>query len=97
MQTADALRRIRAFVTENFLYLRPDFPLADDDRLLGRGVIDSMGILELISFLTEEFGIEIADEDITEANLGTLQALARFVATRLAPDGSEVFQRAEVD
>jgi len=45
------ISNVRAFVQENFLYMMPDFELADDDRLLEKGVVDSMGISELISYI----------------------------------------------
>jgi acyl carrier protein len=79
MEEATVLARTRAFVSETFLYTRPDFALGDTDRLLQRGVIDSMGVMELIAFLRSEFGIVVADEDITESNLGTLADIARYV------------------
>lgn len=78
----EILERTRAYITANFLYMRPDFVLGDEDALLAKGVIDSMGVMELIGFLTQEFGITVADEEITEANLGSLQAIARFVASK---------------
>ena len=78
------LVRVRAFLQENFLYLRPaDFQLHDDDRLLEHGVIDSMGVVELISFLEDGFGIRISEEEISEANLGSLRAIGEFVAGKL--------------
>jgi acyl carrier protein len=77
-QTA-VLARTRAYVQETFLYMRPGFTLGDQDRLLERGVIDSMGVMELLAFLRNEFGVVVADEDITESNLGTLADIARYV------------------
>jgi acyl carrier protein len=62
--------------------MRPSFELRDQDRLLERGVIDSMGVMELLVFLRNEFGVVVPDEDITEANLGTLADIARYVAAR---------------
>jgi len=82
MDEAAILARTRAYVTETFLYMRPGFPLADQDRLLQRGVIDSMGVMELIAFLRSEFGVDVADEDITESNLGTLADIARYVTAK---------------
>jgi acyl carrier protein len=74
--------RLRTYLQENFLYMRPDFVLGDDDRLLERGVVDSMGIVEMLTFIEDEFGVKAADDEISEANLGTLSAIARFVATK---------------
>ncbi len=76
------LARTRAYVQETFLYMRPAFVLGDDDRLLEKGVIDSMGVLELIGFLQREFGVAVDDQDITEENLGSLTSIARYVASR---------------
>jgi len=82
MDETAVLARTRAYVTETFLYMRPGFTLADEDRLLQRGVIDSMGVMELIAFLRSEFGVDVADEDITESNLGTLADIARYVTAK---------------
>jgi acyl carrier protein len=78
------ISRVRGFVQENFLYMMPDFVLADDDRLLEKGVVDSMGIAELISFIEAEFGVIAAEDEISEANFGSLDAIAQFVAGRLS-------------
>jgi acyl carrier protein len=75
--------RLRSFVQENFLYAMPDFQLGDDDLLMERGVIDSMGVAEMIAFVETEFGVSTSDDEITEANFGCLGAIARFVASRL--------------
>jgi len=79
MPVNEILERTRAYVRDNFLYMRPDFVLGDDDALLAKGVIDSMGVMEMIGFLTSEFGIVVADEEVTEENLGSVSAIARFV------------------
>jgi acyl carrier protein len=75
---------VRGYIRENFLYMRPDFVLGDDDALLERGVVDSMGVAEMVAFLEEEFGISTSDDDISEANLGSLNAIARFVCRKRA-------------
>jgi acyl carrier protein len=82
-QTATAIiARVREFITENFLYMRPDMVLGDDDRLLERGIIDSMGVLEVLTFLEDEYGVKPDDDEISEANLGSLAAIARFVVAK---------------
>jgi len=82
MDEPDILARTRTFLYDTFLYMRPGFAVGDSDRLLQRGVIDSMGVMELIGFLRSEFGVVVANEDITEQNLGTLADIARYVAAK---------------
>ena len=79
---ASIMAKVRDFVQENFLYMMPDFELADDDRLLERGVVDSMGIAEVISFIESQFGVYAAESDISEANFGSLRSIAAFVAAK---------------
>jgi acyl carrier protein len=45
-----------------------------------------MGVAEMIQFLEEEFGIVVADNEVTEKNLGTINAIADYVAARAVPD-----------
>lgn len=82
MSKDDIRTRVRSFIDENFLYMRPDFELGDDDSLMENGVLDSMGVMELIEFLEEQFGVEVGDADITEANIGNLVAISDYVAGR---------------
>ena len=76
------IERVRGFLTENFLYMRPDFVLDEQDSLLETGVIDSMGVLEVLNFLEDEFGVRAADDEVSEANLGSLRAIGAFVVAK---------------
>jgi acyl carrier protein len=82
MTAAHVIERTRAYITENFLYMRRDFRLDDNDSLLGSGIIDSMGVMEVIAFIETEFGVEVGDEDVTEENLGTIRAISKYVVAR---------------
>lgn len=79
MQKDEIRSRIRGFVDENFLYMRPDVELGGDDSLMGNGIVDSMGVMEMIDFLETEFDVSVPDEDITEENLGTINRIAEYV------------------
>ena len=79
----EILAAVRSFMAKEFLYMHPSFTLGDDDSLLKGGVVDSMGVLEVMSFLEETFGVRPDDDEITEANLGSLRAIARFVAAKV--------------
>src|SRR5437867_6635170 len=60
--------RTRAYVRENFLYMRPDWPLKDEDPLFGGGVIDSIGVIELSGFCS---GSSVARWKRTRSRNGT--------------------------
>lgn len=81
--TSDITEQVRAFLRDNLLYMRPDYLLQDDSRLLEERIIDSMGVMELIGFLEQQFGITIPDKDVTEANLGSVAAISTYVGRRL--------------
>jgi len=84
---AEIVTRARTWVRENFLYMRPDWKLGDDDPLLGNGVIDSIGVIELVGFLQSTFDFTIADDEIVEDNLGSLGAIGRFVSAKCRRNG----------
>ena len=87
MTEAQIIADTRTYITENFLYARPNYVVADDEHLLEKGVVDSMGMVELITFLQDQFGVEPADEEITEENFATLKRIAGFVGRKLAAQG----------
>ena len=62
--------------------MRSDVRLAESDSLLGQGIIDSMGVIELVQFIQDTFGVTVEDEEITELNLGSLAAIARYVSEK---------------
>jgi acyl carrier protein len=88
MTQKEILERTRGFVKESFLYMRPGFVLGDDDKLMEKGVIDSMGVLELLEFLQGSFGVAFSDDEITEDNLGSLSSIARFVSSKRSANGA---------
>jgi acyl carrier protein len=84
MQVAEIEAEIRRFLVNRF-------PLAgnngfhDEDPLLG-SVVDSNGVIELVEFLQERFGINIHDEDITMENLDSVKNAAAFVNRKTSPE-----------
>ncbi len=74
---------VRTFIESNF-YVANASTLTDDSSLLDQGVIDSTGILEVISFLEDEFQIEIDDEEMVPENLDSIGAIAIFVTRKLS-------------
>jgi acyl carrier protein len=88
MSTDAILTALRAYVKDNFLYMRSDLAFGDEDSLLARGIIDSLGVMELVGFVEERFGLAVEPDDITAEHFGTLGAIARYVARRQAESGA---------
>ena len=68
---------------KEFIYKK--FPLAkkqgvkNSDPLLDSGIIDSLGILDLVTYIEREFGVHVSDEELLPENFQTVDALALFV------------------
>lgn len=53
-----------------------------DSSLLDSGIIDSTGVLELIAFVEDKFGISVADDEMIPENLDSIENLAKFISRR---------------
>ncbi len=73
---------IRCFIAETILFTHEDYPYSDDSSLLENGILDSMNVMELVAFLEEEVGLEIADNEITPENFDSVNQLAKFVRSK---------------
>lgn len=69
---------IRKFIQENFI-LDEEAHLKDEDSLLEKGVIDSTGVLELVAFIEEKYGISVQDEELIPENLDSIRNIAGFI------------------
>lgn len=74
---------VRGFVADNFLFGRKNVSLAGDDSLLEQGLIDSTGVLELVSFIENKFEIKVEDDDLVPDNLDSINRLIAFIETKL--------------
>lgn len=73
---------IRQFIVDNFLYGRDDDTLGDEVSFLGKGIIDSTGILELVSFIEEKYSISIDDDELIPDNFDSLNKISTFVSKK---------------
>ena len=69
---------VQQFVVDNFLFGDAS-SLQEDTSFLNEGIIDSTGILELIMFLEETFGIKIEDHELVPENLDSLNSISQFL------------------
>ena len=84
MNATDVRVELRTFIADNFLYLRPGIELADGDDLLVRGILDSLGFVELVEEVQTRYEIAVEDDEITEDNFGSIDAITGFVARKRA-------------
>ena len=74
--------KIRSFIVENFLFGK-DNGLEDDTSFLEEGIIDSTGVLELVSFLEEEYGIAVEDEELVPENLDSINNVITYLERKI--------------
>ena len=74
---------LREFVVDNFLFGQDGAELTHDASLLELGIIDSTGVLELVSFLEGGYRLKVDDEELIPENLDSIGNLARFVRRKL--------------
>jgi acyl carrier protein len=72
---------IRKFIYERFPKSRK---LEDSSRLLEEGVLDSLGVLELVTHLQDALGIPIDDEELVPENFASIDVIAAFVEAKVA-------------
>ena len=70
------------FIVENFLFGN-NGDLEDNTSFLEEGVIDSTGILELVSFLEEEFPITVEDEELIPENLDSINNVTAYLQSKI--------------
>ena len=56
--------------------------IKEDEDLLSSGLIDSLGILKLVSFMEEEFAMEIPSEDVVYENFHSIESISRYLMDR---------------
>jgi acyl carrier protein len=82
IEGAGVAERIRAFLVDSFL-LGDDDGFDDADSLIEAGIVDSTGVMEVVTFLEETFVVDIADDELVADNLDSVERLAAFVRRKL--------------
>lgn len=79
---------VRKFVVNNFLLGKED-GFSNDASFLEQGIIDSTGILELVSYLEEIYGIEITEEELNPDNLDSINKIAAYLSKKVPAGGTQ--------
>lgn len=77
------INAVKEFIIENFLFGEEEQLNLDTD-FFDKGIIDSTGVIELVSFLEETFNISVEDEELIPENLSSLQKIDVFLSKKLS-------------
>ena len=78
--------RVKQFIVQNFALGTTHASLGDDTSLVGTGIVDSTGVMELIGFLEQEFHISIDDADLVPENLDSINRMVSYVQSKGVAD-----------
>ena len=73
---------IRKYVLENYLFTDNEDELKNDDSFLDKGILDSTGILEIITLIEEKFGIKVEDAEMIPENLDSVNNIVAYIARK---------------
>ncbi len=80
--TEKVRNEIRKFIVDSYLLGDESVKFTDSDSFMRRGIIDSMGILELTAFLEQQYSITVADSEMLPTNLDSVENLIGFIKTK---------------
>ena len=75
----DHVTLIRDYIAKNLLFSDSGFSYGDDASFLEEGIVDSLGIVELVTFVEKRFGISVADHELIPDNFDSVRKLDAFV------------------
>ena len=75
----DVQSKLRHFIASELMYGDDDDVLSDEEPLLGSGIVDSLGIMRLVSYIEEEFGVAVPEDQLVPEHFQTVNRLAAFV------------------
>lgn len=82
LEARDVERAVTAFIVENFLFGNAADAPAPATSFMETGLVDSTGILELVSFVENKYGISVADDELVPENLDSVGNIAAFVVRK---------------
>ena len=86
---ADIKKELRDYIVENFLFGDTETEFSDADSFMEKGIIDSTGILEVITYIEENFDVKVEDEELIPENLDSIDNIAKFIE-RKVKEGNKV-------
>ncbi len=76
--------KVRDFIAHNLLFSDNGFGYDDNDSFLQEGIVDSVGVMDLVSFVEETFAVTVDDHEITPDNFDSVNKVAQYVRSKQA-------------
>jgi acyl carrier protein len=80
----DINSQLQDFIAKKLLFSDTGFEYGDDDSFLEHGIVDSTGVLDLVLFVEETYGLTVDDDEITRENFDSINKLVGFIQQKLA-------------
>jgi acyl carrier protein len=78
------VQQIRDYIAKNLLFSDSGFSFSDDASFLGEGIVDSVGVLELVTFVGQEFGVTVEPDEMTPDNFDSVSKIEQYVRRKQA-------------
>lgn len=75
---------LKSYIAANLLFSDNGFPYSEDTSFLQEGLIDSLGVMELVEWLGSAFNIQVRAEEVTAENFDSLSRLAAYIRKKTA-------------
>ncbi len=72
-------KQLRQYIADNLLFSDNGAALADEESFLDSGIVDSLGVLELATFVEDTFGFEVPDEEVIPDNFDSISKLTAYI------------------
>ena len=79
----DIIRELEKFILGELAFDKDQKAIVPDEDLLSMGVIDSLGIMRLVAFIEERFGIKVKDEDLVPENFQNINSINRYIVSKI--------------
>lgn len=75
-------KQLRQYIADNLLFSGNGASLGDEESFLDSGIVDSLGVLELATFVEDTFGIEVPDEEVIPDNFDSIGQLTAYIGRK---------------
>lgn len=76
--------KLREYIISNFLFGYSEEDLKNDTSFFELGVLDSTGIMELVTYIEREFNVAVKDEEILRENLDSIDLMSNFILKKIS-------------